>query len=71
MEITLLGQGFESDSKNSVGHQLIKSFANKDFHSFFGITAFASQAGIRGLTLHIKAAEAKVKYLKTKSQLEE
>ena len=61
MKIILLGQGFESDSKNSVGHQLIKSFANKDFHSFFGISAFASQTGIRGLALHINAAKKHIK----------
>lgn len=61
MEITLLGQGLESNSKNSVGHQLIKSFADKDFHSFFGMSAFASQAGIRGLALHINTAKKQIK----------
>lgn len=57
MNITLLGQGFEATSQNSVGNKLIKFFADKDFHTFTGISAFASQAGIRGLSKHIKTAK--------------
>lgn len=57
MNITLLGQGFEATSQNSVGSKLIKFFADKDFHTFTGISAFASQAGIRGLSKHIKTAK--------------
>lgn len=57
MNITLLGQGFEATSHNSVGNTLIKFFADKDFHTFTGISAFASQAGIRGLSKHIKTAK--------------
>lgn len=57
MRITLLGQGFEATSHNSVGNKLIKFFADKDFHTFIGISAFASQAGIRGLSKHIKTAK--------------
>ncbi|HRE64920.1 MAG TPA: phospholipase D family protein [Ferruginibacter sp.] len=57
MNITLLGQGFEATSQNSVGNHLVKFFASKDFHTFTGIAAFASQAGIRGLSKHIKTAK--------------
>lgn len=57
MNITLLGQGFEATSKNSVGNKLIKFLADKDFHTFIGISAFASQAGIRGLSKHINGAK--------------
>lgn len=57
MNITLLGQGFEVTSQNSAGNKLIKFFADKDFHTFTGISAFASQAGIRGLSKHIKTAK--------------
>lgn len=57
MNITLLGQGFEAASELSVGKQLIKFFADKDFHTFTGISAFTSQAGIRGLSKHIKTAK--------------
>lgn len=57
MNITLLGQGFEATSQNSVGNKLIKFFADKDFHTFTGISAFASQAGIRGLSKHINTAK--------------
>lgn len=56
MNITLLGQGFEVASEHSVGKHLIKFFADKDFHVFTGISAFASQAGINGLSKHIAAA---------------
>jgi HKD family nuclease len=57
MNITLLGQGFEAASEHSVGRQLIKFFADKDFHTFTGISAFASQAGVNGLSKHIAAAK--------------
>jgi HKD family nuclease len=57
MNITLLGQGFEATSQNSVGNKLIKFFADKDFHTFTGISAFASQAGVNGLSKHIAAAK--------------
>ncbi len=57
MIVTLLGQGFETTSQNSVGNKLIKFFADKDFHSFTGISAFASQASINGLSKHIEAAK--------------
>ncbi|MCO5234901.1 MAG: phospholipase D family protein [Chitinophagaceae bacterium] len=57
MNIALLGQGFEATLHNSVGSKLIKFFANKDFHTFTGISAFASQAGIRGISKHIKTAK--------------
>lgn len=57
MNITLLGQGYEPISNNSVGKYLIKFLADTDFHSFVGITAFASQAGVSGLSKHIAAAK--------------
>jgi HKD family nuclease len=57
MNITLLGQGFEATSAMSVGNQLIKFFADKDFHTFTGISAFASQAGVNGLSKHISSAK--------------
>jgi len=57
MNITLLGQGFEAASEYSVGKQLIKFFADKDFHTFTGISAFASQAGVNGLSKHIEVAK--------------
>lgn len=57
MNITLLGQGFEATSQNSVGNKLINFFVDKTFHTFTGISAFASQAGIKGLSKQIKAAK--------------
>lgn len=50
MEITFLGQGFESESKNSVGNTIIKLFKKSKFNSFTGISAFASEAGVVGLS---------------------
>ena len=61
MNISLLGQGFEQKSINSVGNQLIKFFADKDYHTFTGISAFSSQSGIRGLSKHIKKAKKHLK----------
>jgi len=63
MNISLLGQGFEAASENSVGNKLVKSFADKDFHAFTGISAFASQAGIKGLSKHIKTAKKHLNFI--------
>ncbi len=57
MNIRLLGQGFEATSKDSVGNQLLKFFSDKDFHTFTGISAFTSQAGVNGLSKHIATAK--------------
>ncbi|MBW8049742.1 MAG: NgoFVII family restriction endonuclease [Cytophagales bacterium] len=57
MNITLLGQGYEAKSEYSVGNQLIKFFSQKEFHTFTGISAFVSQAGVNGLSKHITAAK--------------
>jgi HKD family nuclease len=50
MKITFLGQGFESESKNSVGNKIINLFSENKFNSFTGISAFASEAGVVGLS---------------------
>lgn len=57
MKITFLGQGIESASKDAVGNLLIKYLNDKKFHSFTGISAFASEAGIYGLSGHIHSAK--------------
>ena len=44
MKISFLGQGFEPESVNSVGNILSKLFKEDKFHSFTGISAFASVA---------------------------
>lgn len=49
MNLQLLGQGYELESKYSVGKQLMKFLSDTEFHSFIGISAFASQSGINGL----------------------
>jgi len=63
MQIQLLGQGFEPKSEFSVGNQLIKFFADEGYHTFTGISAFASQAGVIGLGSHIKAAKKHLKII--------
>ncbi len=50
MKVTFLGQGFEAESKNSVGNTIIKLFKETKFSSFTGISAFASEAGVIGLS---------------------
>ncbi len=50
MTVTILGQGFEATSKNSVGNYLMKFLADTNFKSFYAITAFTSLAGINGIT---------------------
>jgi len=58
MEIQLLGQGYEKESENSVGNHLIRLLSDKEFQSFTAITAFLSQAGIRGLSSYINEAKS-------------
>lgn len=57
MNITFLGQGYEAESKDSVGNYLINLLGKDIFHSFTGISAFASEAGIIGLSEYIERAK--------------
>jgi HKD family nuclease len=61
MEIKLLGQGYESTSASSVGNQLTKFLSQNGFHSFTAISAFASEAGINGLSKYIELAKKNFK----------
>jgi len=63
MKTTFLGQGFESSSVDAIGNYLIQYLNRQDFHSFTGISAFASEAGIFGLSCHIQTAKAIFKNL--------
>lgn len=63
MKTTFLGQGFESSSVDAIGNYLIKYLNSQDFHSFTGISAFASEAGIYGLSGHFQTAKAFFKKL--------
>lgn len=63
MKTTFLGQGFESSSVDAIGNYLIKYLNQQDFHSFIGISAFASEAGIFGLSGHIQTAKSVFKNL--------
>ncbi|MCF6352826.1 MAG: phospholipase D family protein [Cyclobacteriaceae bacterium] len=63
MKISFLGQGIEPTSKNAVGHLLVKYLKEKKFNSFTGFSAFASEAGIYGLSGHINFAKKNFKKL--------
>lgn len=63
MKISFLGQGIEPNSKNAVGHFLVKYLKEKKFNSFIGFSAFASEAGIYGLSGHINSAKKNFKEL--------
>ena len=58
MRVSFLGQGFENVSINAVGNKLIEFLGQTSFDTFFGISAFASAAGIRGLSNYINNAKA-------------
>jgi HKD family nuclease len=57
MKLTFLGQGYEPISNNSVGNHLLNLLLQNSFHTFTGISAFASEAGVVGLANHIEAAK--------------
>lgn len=63
MNITFLGQGYEPLSQNSVGNHLLNLLSKKEFHTFTGISAFASEAGIFGLSGHMQYAKQNFKNL--------
>lgn len=63
MNISFLGQGYEPSSQNSVGNHLLNLLSKKEFHTFTGISAFASEAGIFGLSRHIQYAKQNFKNL--------
>src|SRR5690606_17880617 len=50
MKVTFLGQGFLADTDNAVGTLIEKLFSENVYHTFTGITAFASEAGVYGLS---------------------
>lgn len=57
MKVSFLGQGFDGRSDNAVGHYLMKFLSESDFYSFIGTSAFASEAGIYGLSEYFKTAK--------------
>ncbi len=63
MTIRFLGQGFEDQSPNAIGNYLMKLLSEKHFHSFTGISAFASEAGIFGLSKYLNSAKQHFKHL--------
>ncbi len=50
MKLTFLGQGFIADTDTAVGTLIEKFFSENVYHTFTGITAFASEAGVYGLS---------------------
>ncbi len=56
MDINIIGQGYNAAAENSAGHKLVKLFSDEALHSFTGISAFASVAGVRGLAALIENA---------------
>ena len=57
MKTTFLGQGFSEESPNGIGYYLMKFLSSKDFTFFTAITAFASEAGVCGLSCYIESAK--------------
>lgn len=57
MLVTPLSQGITPDITNSTGEALIKFLNDPEYHTFTGLTAFVSVAGVNGLAPHIEAAK--------------
>lgn len=58
MKIRIISQGITTDTENSVGTTLIKYLNSSDYQCFTFISAFASEAGIYGLSEYIEKAKA-------------
>ena len=63
MKISFLGQGFEDKSVNAVGNHLVNFLCLTGFDSFTGISAFASESGVYGLSGFLNAAKKNFKNL--------
>ena len=63
MKINILSQGITPSIDNSVGTFLIKYLSSNEYHTFTGISAFASVAGINGLSNYIEDAKSVYKNL--------
>lgn len=63
MNIKFLSQGFNSDIDNSVGNYIIKFLKSNDYQTFIAFSAFASEAGILGLSKTIIDAKNRYKSL--------
>ena len=63
MNVTIIGQGFKPGHQKAVGDYLIEFLADEDFHTFTALSAFASEAGIRGLSPHIVRAKERFTHL--------
>lgn len=63
MKISFLGQGFEDKSVDAVGNHLMNFLGQKDFDSFTGISAFASESGVYGLSPYLNTAKGNFKNL--------
>lgn len=63
MNITFLGQGFNPSLSKTVGDLLIKFLTEKQFHTFWCISAFASEAGVIGLSEELNSAKKHFKHL--------
>lgn len=59
MLITTLSQGITTDITNSTGEALIRFFNDAEYHTFTGLSAFVSVAGVNGLAPHIEAAKTR------------
>jgi len=63
MRISFLGQGFDPTSPNSVGNKIIEFLSMDQFDSFLAISAFASAAGVKGLSTHLNQARPNLRNL--------
>lgn len=57
MRTTFLGQGYEDQSLNAVGNYLMNYLELSCFDSFTGISAFASESGVYGLSHFLNVAK--------------
>lgn len=57
MTVNVLSQELAPDIDNSVGAALIKYSSIDEYCRFTAIPAFASEAGVNGLSLHINRAK--------------
>lgn len=61
MNVSIIGQGYDATSESSAGHKIASLFSDSSLHTFLGISAFASVAGVAGLADLLADAEPHLK----------
>lgn len=62
MKINFINQALSEEALDSTGKNLTNLLTKEEYHTFIGISAFASPAGVNGVINYINNANQHLKY---------